>query len=266
MKNCIVYGTPQTGSKLIYALLWAYYKNRYPDNYKFLDDFFNPQHYNIFYEDITNTQRIQYNDPGPNRYRLIPTVENNYIEFNPDFNASIIDDLNMETQSRLDLLQNYRNVDYLLRIEEPTNDEVFDFLNRHYIFVCLEREDILDQILGFGLLTYTTMMAQINNISAPAPNSIHMTQNVYLEAAKRIRIYHKRKQLIRNKVIIKTEQIDSAENEYDLYNLMNIRDWNKVIKKEDLVKQLPPKMDFGDKRKYFKNLDDILMWHKSCFR
>jgi hypothetical protein len=266
MKNCIVYGTPQTGSKLIYALLWAYYKNRYPEDYKFLNDFFNPLHYNVFYEDVTDTQRIQYNDPGPKRYRIVPAIENTHINLVPDFNARLIDNTDIETQVRLDLLRKYRGADYLLRVEEPLNDDVFKFLNRQYIFICLERENILDQILGFALSTYMETMAQINNVSTPTPNSIYMAQNVYLEAAKRIRNYHKRKQLIRNKVIIKTEQIDSVENEYDLYNLMNIRDWNKVIKKEDLIQQLPPRMDFGDKRKYFRNLDDILLWHKSCFR
>lgn len=276
MKNYIVFSTPRTGSTLMYFLLWAYYRAKYND-FIFLDEYFNELHYNLFYEDIFNSdgqqiKRINHTEPGENRYRFVPKEYDNHFELIKEYDSNPVFSLSDETTFRLNLLKKHINgKNYFLRIHaSPLNDDVFSFLNDNYTFVCTERENIMEQILSYGIATHRKVWADLRgkNKVEPTPpeeKSILMTQESVLDISKRILDYHLKKSLIKNKIVISYEEIIKFSDEYQIYNLLGINDWMNVFDKKFIKTRLPFKPSFGDKRQYFQNINEIEKWKQDFF-
>jgi hypothetical protein len=84
------------------------------------------------------------------------------------------------------------------------DEEVFKYFSKNYTLVCTERDNVLEQILSYGIALNRKVWADLpgKNKKEPEPpqlNSIYFDEKTFIDIANRISEYHKRKEQIKNK-------------------------------------------------------------------
>jgi len=269
----VVYSSPRTGSTLTNFLVYTYLKCKYKKDV-WLGQFFNPYHYDLFFEELYNaegesTGAINHTVKVPNSYRLKYKVVDGIITSFNDYKDSSVIDHNEETDRRLEI---YDQCIHPCVTNFHANSEckkVFDYFNdTKHTFICTERENILEQLLSYGIATYTKVWSYRvgdgnTKVEIPEKKSITYDKNLFFEKVKSIRYYNDTKMLITNKIIITYEYIEDMRSPWDLYQLLGFYDWRDYIKDIDSIeRRLTFKPPLGDKKQYFSNMDEIYKWYE----
>jgi hypothetical protein len=227
----------------------------------------------IFKDDkfIGKRNHLVYPEQVPNVYRE-EAILNGHVDIIKNFNAD-------GTEEKRNIADETLNRLYCITASDPEwyysfKLHSFSELNPVYKWakennwhvICTERNTYY-QILEYAISRETGIWAFFDCTAEdiapklPKKQSITMSKELFDNFIKRILFYREIKDTFLNKIVINYSDLEKISSIWDIYDILNLNDWQKYINTTTLIKKLPVKIPFGDLESYFININDINKWY-----
>jgi hypothetical protein len=280
-----LFGSPRTGSTLVYFIVRWYLIKKYNYRDVHLGEFFNPYHYNLLYRDVYVNGEKSYKENIPQNMQhnaFLVEAKGNTLKAPPHKEVFTLDNTGIvakiydyenlkpcieteETTKRINLLQTDKEGLYFFKNHaNPLPKLAFNYLLQNCFFICLKRKEKIQQYLSFAVANATRVWMQRAN--APdqilQPDSLVYTREMFDTLTSRIQTYYDRLQEIpsNRKIELIYEDINRLNDKFEILDLLGFTDWKDYLDPVLLKPRLPAKQAKVDSLIYFKNRNELLSW------